>query len=120
MQCGGGNALTVVSGEHDAAIVVVACEDARVEHVTVYGRGARVRRVTAVSALPPTLRITGLPLAVIDDTVRIEIVGPALATSVRAGLEVMKRDVVPEDIAELHGAKRRIEVARSELERIES
>ncbi len=66
----------------------VAVVDARIEQVTAYASGARVRRVTTIPArLPDRVRIVGLPLGVIDDTVRVEVGGSAVATSVRAGVE---------------------------------
>ena len=63
--------------------------ESRVEEVTVYAMGARVRRVATVPApLPATVRIAGLPLALIDDSVRVEVTGPALATAVRVSVDV--------------------------------
>lgn len=66
----------------------VAAVDARIEQVTVYAAGARVRRVTTIPApLPARVRIIGLPLGVIDDTIRVDVGGPAVATAVRAGVD---------------------------------
>src|SRR5690349_21142021 len=83
-----GQALTGLVGRVDSAAMAVPSVDARLEHVTVYGTGARVRRVAMIAApLPTRVRIIGLPLAVIDDTVRVEIGGPAVATSLRVGVD---------------------------------
>jgi hypothetical protein len=95
-------------------------EATRIEHVTIYARGARVRRVTRISDPPSKIRIVGLPLSVIDDTVRVEVEGPAIATTVRAGVDVPAAPSAPEDSAELRGAKRRVVVADAEISRIEA
>lgn len=98
----------------------VAAVDARIEQVTVYGTGARVRRVTTIPApLPTRVRIVGLPLGVIDDTVRVEVGGPAVATAVRAGVDApAASDAVAEETSELRAARRRVAIAETELERI--
>src|SRR5665647_193069 len=98
----------------------VAAVDARIEQVTVYAAGARVRRVTTIPApLPSRVRIVGLPLGVIDDTVRIEVGGPAVATAVRAGVDApIASDAAAEDSPELRDARRRVAIAETELERI--
>jgi hypothetical protein len=99
----------------------VASDDTRLEQVTVYSRGARVRRVTTITSttIPQHLRIIGLPLAVIDDTVRVEVDGPAIATNVRAGVATPAAEIAaPEDAPELRGAKRRIALADAGIERI--
>ena len=97
----------------------VAAVDARIEQVTVYARGARVRRVVTIPApLPARVRIVGLPLAVIDDTVRVEVGGPAIATAVRAGVDAPAGDAAPEESAELRAAHRRLAIAETEVERI--
>ncbi len=96
--------------------------DTQIEHVTVYASGARVRRVAMIPApLPTRVRIVGLPLSVIDDTLCVEVGGPAVATSVRVGVEApAAADAAGEDSAELRGAKCRVSVATSEVERIHS
>ena len=95
-------------------------EATRIEHVTIYARGARVRRVTRISDPPSKIRIGGLPLAVIDDTVRVEVEGPAIATTVRAGVDAPAAPAAPEDSAELRGAKRRVVLADAEISRVEA
>src|SRR5262245_50811164 len=58
-----------------------------IEHVTVYARGARVRRVTPPGVVKGEIRITGLPLGIVDDTVRAEVVGEGIVTSIRVELD---------------------------------
>ncbi len=98
----------------------VAAVDARIEQVTVYASGARVRRVTTIPApLPTRVRIVGLPLGVIDDTVRVEVGGPAVATSVRAGVDAPPAsEAAEEESTELRAARRRVAIAGTEIERI--
>lgn len=100
----------------------VAAADARIELVTVYASGARVRRVTTIPApLPSRVRIVGLPVAVIDDTVRIELGGPAVATAVRVGVDAPSTsEAAAEELAEVRDARRRVALAESEVERITS
>jgi len=95
--------------------------DAQLEHVTLYASGARVRRVTTLAGpVPARVRIGGLPLAVIDDTVRVELEGPAIATNVRAGVDVPAFEAAArEDSPEVAKAKRGVAVADSEVERIQ-
>ncbi|HEU0031288.1 MAG TPA: DUF4139 domain-containing protein [Kofleriaceae bacterium] len=98
----------------------VASVDVRVEQVTVYARGARVRRATSFTGvLPDRVRITGLPLAVIDDTVRVEVTGPAIATNVRAGVEPPPPEVAAAEVTEpVRAARRRVALADTEVERL--
>ncbi|MDB4963280.1 MAG: hypothetical protein JWP01_3279 [Myxococcales bacterium] len=98
----------------------VAAVDARIEQITVYATGARVRRVMTIPApLPSRVRIVGLPLSVIDDTVRVEVGGPAIATAVRAGVDApVASDAAAEDTPELRAARRRVSIADAEVERI--
>jgi hypothetical protein len=65
------------------------------------------------------LRITGLPLAVIDDTVRVEVEGPAVATNVRAGLDAPPPETAAgEETPELRAVRREVALAEAEIERI--
>lgn len=100
----------------------VVSVEARVEQVTVYASGARVRRVTTIPApLPARVRITGLPLAVIDDTVRIEVGGPAIATAVRVGVDAPATDqAAVEEPPELAAARRRVAHADAAIERLDA
>jgi len=94
--------------------------EARLERVTVYASGARVRRVTTVPApLPGHVRITGLPVAVIDDTVRVEVGGPAIATGMRVGVDAPSAETAAaEDGPEVIAARRRVAHAGAEVERL--
>jgi hypothetical protein len=100
--------------------MAVASVETRLERVTVYASGARVRRITELAApLPARVRIVGLPIAVIDDTVRVEIDGPAIATSVRAGVDApAPADAAAEEGPELRAARRRVQLAETEVERL--
>lgn len=90
----------------------------RIESVVVHARGARVRRVATISgAIPVKLRLVGLPLAVIDDTVRSEVDGPATVHAVRVGEDVVA-DAEREESAELRAARRRVTLAETEADRI--
>ena len=102
--------------------MIVAAVDARIEQVTVYAAGARVRRVTTIPApLPARVRIVGLPLGVIDDTVRIEVGGPAVATAVRAGVDApAASEAAAEETPELRAARRRVAIAGTEIERLDA
>ncbi|MCW5808856.1 MAG: DUF4140 domain-containing protein, partial [Deltaproteobacteria bacterium] len=91
--------------------MVGAAVDARIEHVTLYASGARVRRLATVAAaeapVPQRIRIVGLPLSVIDDTVRVEIEGGAVATNVRCGIAAPPQAAAAaEEIAEVRAARR--------------
>lgn len=94
--------------------------ESRIEQVTVYARGARVRRIARLPAPVPTaVRFVGLPLAVIEDTVRVEVDGPAVVTTVRAGVDAPDpKTAAAEDTAELRAARRRVALAEAELERL--
>jgi hypothetical protein len=71
----------------------VVCVESKIEQVTVYASGARVRRVAVVRApLPSSIRLVGLPLAVIEDTVRTEVDGGGVVTAVRVGVDVPAGD----------------------------
>lgn len=95
--------------------------DARVEHVTVYARGACVRRTTSITApVPRRVRIANLPTAVIEDTVRVEVEGPAIAVGVRVGLDAAAAaDAAEEASAELRAAQRAVALAETEVERLD-
>ncbi|HEY8143085.1 MAG TPA: DUF4139 domain-containing protein [Kofleriaceae bacterium] len=94
----------------------------RIESVTVYRRGARVVRVADVTpgALPPQVRIGGLPLGLRDSTVRARVEpvegngAVPVAFDLRVALEVPQPDdaLPPADDAELEAA--RLEVTRRE------
>ena len=90
--------------------MTVVSVEARLEQVTVYASGARVRRVATILApLPSRVRIVGLPVSVIDDTLRVEVGGPALATGVRVGVDAPAAEIAAaEEPPELAAARRRM------------
>lgn len=93
--------------------------ESRIEQVTVYASGARVRRIATVRApLPARVRFVGLPLGVIDDTVRCEVEGGAVATAVRAGVDAPPDDARAEESPELRAARRRLALADAEVARL--
>jgi len=100
--------------------MAVASIETRLERVTVYASGARVRRsATLVAPAPARVRIAGLPITVIDDTVRVELDGPAIATSVRAGVDAPADEAAAaEEAPELRAARRRVRLAEAEVERL--
>src|SRR5579862_4389743 len=85
--------------------------ESQIEQVTAYASGARIHRIASVAApVPATLRFVGLPLALIEDTVRIEVEGPATVTSIRVGDDVVET-AAAEESAELRAARRRVALA---------
>jgi hypothetical protein len=95
--------------------------DSRIEQVVVYASGARIRRVATIAAEGSVVRFTGLPLAVIDDTVRSELDGPATVLAVRVGDDVGDpAAAAAEESAELRGARRRVALAETEAERLDA
>ncbi len=94
--------------------------ESRIEQVTVYASGARVRRVATVAARP-VVRFVGLPLAVLDETVRVEITGGAIATAVRTTVAAPEPAVAArEESAELRAARRHVALAEAELQRLDA
>ncbi|HSR96528.1 MAG TPA: DUF4139 domain-containing protein [Kofleriaceae bacterium] len=99
--------------------------ESRITEVTLYARGARIRRTAALPADEPTrgstrIRIGGLPAAVIDDTVRIEAEGGAMVTAVRVGLDAPASEAAAdEDTPEVRAARRRVALAEAEVERLD-
>lgn len=93
----------------------------RIEQVTVFASGARVRRTTTLRGpqLPGCVRIGDLPLAVIDDTVRAEVDGGAVVTALRAGFTTPIGPAAAEEDDALRAARTRLEIARSEVQRLE-
>jgi hypothetical protein len=98
----------------------VVSVESRIEQVTVYAHGARVRRVATLRApLPKAVRFVGLPLAVIDDTVRSEVEGGGAVTAIRVGVDT-PNEPRAEESDELRTAKQRMAVAESDVERLRS
>src|SRR5262245_52363364 len=93
--------------------------ESRIEQVTVYESGARVRRVASLRApVPSVVRLVGLPLAVIDDTVRSEVEGAAVVPSIRVGVDVPSGEPAAEESPELHAARLRVARGESEVDRL--
>ena len=102
----------------------VASVEAVLAQVTVYASGARVRRVTTVNGgtagIMSRVRIVNLPVAVIDDTVRVEVDGPAIAASVRVSVDAPRAgEAAAEESPVLRAARQRVERARTEVERVD-
>jgi hypothetical protein len=95
--------------------------ESRIESVVVFARGARVRRTATLtgptSSYVKGIRLIGLPVSVIDDTIVTEVDGPAVVQAVRVAEDVMAA-VEAEETAELRAARRRVALAESEAERI--
>jgi Domain of unknown function (DUF4139)/N-terminal domain of unknown function (DUF4140) len=95
--------------------------ESRIDRVTVYSTGARVRRTARLSSPQASpVRFVGLPLAVIDDTVRVEVDGPGVVTAIRTTIDVPRAEGAPEEPAELRAARRRLTLADTEVERLNS
>jgi len=94
--------------------------ETRIDHVTLYASGARVRRVaTLARPLPATLRLGDLPIAVIDDTVRVELSGGgAIVRAVRTSLDVPTTAPEAEHPEDLLAARTRVAYASAEVERL--
>jgi len=98
-----------------------ASVDAKLAEVTVYASGARVRRVTTVNGGLSRVRIGGLPVTVIDDTVRIEVDGPAIATGVRVAVDTPPiTEAASEDAPAVRAARRQVAIGTAEVERLQA
>jgi hypothetical protein len=96
--------------------------ESTIEQVTVYASGARVRRVATVRApVPAVVRFVGLPLTVLDGTIRTEVDGPGIVSAIRAGIDTPDAEAAAaEQPAEVRAAHRRVTLAESEVERLET
>jgi len=94
--------------------------ESRITQVTLYARGARIRRTAAIEgASSSRVRIVGLPVAVIDDTMRVEAEG-GLVTAVHVGLDAPAREAAAgEETPEARAAHRRVALAEAEVERVD-
>jgi hypothetical protein len=94
--------------------------ESRISEVTLYARGARVRRVVTVALDGRALRIPGLPASLLDDTVRVEATG-GVVTALRVGLAAPPpAAAADEEPAELRAARRRSALADAEVERLDA
>ena len=101
-----------------------ASVEAVLAQVTVYASGARVRRVTTVNSASSgalsRVRIVGLPVAVIDDTVRVEVEGPAIATNLKVCVAAPAADAAAAEVTPaLRAAEHKVELAEAEVERLD-
>ena len=97
--------------------------ESQISEVTVYARGARVRRVMTIALAPGAarVRIADLPAAVIDDTVRIEATGDALVSALHVGLDAPPSEAAAgEEAPEVRGARERVARAAAEVERLDA
>ena len=94
------------------------------EAVTVYARGARVTRTALAPApLPARVRLAALPISLIDGTVRVEVVGPAVATSVHVSIDApaTRPDAAAsEEPDDLRAMRRHRSLVEAERERLEA
>lgn len=101
--------------------------DTRVETVTLYHRGATVRRTAALDfaqGVPGELVIAGLPLSLLDHTVRARVEGKGGAvvlSNVRVGLWASPRGTPekPPDQKELEATRAKLEVTRDRISQLE-
>ena len=96
--------------------------ESRITAVTLYARGARVRRTAtiAIARGQTRARIGGLPVAVLDGTVRIEAAGAVVAAA-HVGLDAPPPDTAAdEEPPELRAARLRVARADAEVERIDA
>lgn len=95
--------------------------ESQITEVTLYARGARVRRTAAIAQPASRLRLIGLPAAVIDDTVRIEAEGDAVVTALHVGLDAPASGAAAdEESAELRAARRRVALGEAAVERLDA
>jgi len=97
--------------------------ESRITGVTLYAGGARVRRATtiAIAASEARVRVIGLPITMLDDTLRIEADGDAIVASAHVGLDAPAPDVAAgEDGPELRAGRQRVALADAEIERIDA
>ena len=93
--------------------------ESRVEQVTVYASGARVRRVATITA-PGMVRLTGLPLAVIDDSVTASVEGSAVVIAIRTGVDAPAAAEAADEVSPaLRTARARLAVADAEVARLD-
>jgi len=94
--------------------------DSRIAEITLYARGARVRRTATIPRDAPHARIAGLPAAMIDDTLRISAEDGAVITAVHVGLDAPPPDTAAdEESGALRDARRRAALATAEVERLD-
>lgn len=101
--------------------------DTRVETVTLFHRGATVRRTAALdfsSGVPAELLIADLPLSLLDHTVRARVEtsgGAVVLSNVRIGLYAPPRGTPekPPDQKELEATQAKLELTRDRISQLE-
>lgn len=101
--------------------------DTRVETVTLFHRGATVRRIAALdfsSGVPAELLIADLPLSLLDHTVRARVEtsgGAVVLSNVRIGLYAPPRGTPekPPDQKELEATQAKLELTRDRISQLE-
>jgi hypothetical protein len=99
----------------------VVSVESRLEQVTVYAHGARVRRVATLRApaAGTVVRFVGLPLSVIDGTVRSEVVDDrATVMSLRVDVAAPGGEPRSEESSDLRAARKRAALAEADVERL--
>jgi hypothetical protein len=103
--------------------------ETRVESVTLYHRGATVRRTATLDfpgGLPSEVFLTGLPLSLVDHTVRVRFEAeggiPVVLSNVRVGLFAPPRGTppVPPDQKELQIVRDSLSLLRDRISQLES
>jgi hypothetical protein len=92
-----------------------------IESVTVYKRGARVRRGASIEPGATEVRLPGLPLALDDGSVRIQVEGQGVrAVDVRMAVEIAPQDpsLLPPRDEELRASEKNLALVRADVERI--
>jgi Domain of unknown function (DUF4139)/N-terminal domain of unknown function (DUF4140) len=102
--------------------------ETRVESVTLYHRGATVRRTADLdfsSGAPPELFLAGLPLSLVDHTVRVRLEAEGqmlLLSNVRVGLHAPPRGAPPKspDVRALQAVHDQLSLKRDRINQLES
>ncbi len=110
----------------------MAVYPSQIDAVTVYHQGATVRRTIELKpqdgTLEPEVKIPGLPLALIDASVKVRVLkiepesAELSAREVRVGLYVAPKDTLPEppEAKEERETNRAIETHQSQIDQLES
>jgi len=101
--------------------------DTRVDTVTLYHRGATVRRTATldfIAGAPAELLVADLPLALLDHTVRARVEssgGAVVLSNVRIGLYAPPRGTpeTPPDVVALSAVRSKLELTRDRLAQLE-
>lgn len=92
-----------------------------IDTVTIYRRGARVRRAIPIETGASELKLAGLPLALDDGSVRLSVAGDTVrAVDVRVGVEVPPLDPAlrPPRDEELLASEQAVSALRADVDRL--